>query len=114
MVEVHNNRARFFDGGCEVQSNFIIKNWINQGVILEDQVVKEGFFFKVAAIFFREWFIGNCVVRGAFTTIGGWLKLAPKTLIYKGCGVNISGCRGMAVLTKSNSCYRGFWFGVYM
>ena len=66
MVEVHNNRARFFDGGCEVQSNLIIKNWINQGVILEDQVAKEGFFFQgsshfLSGVVYRQLCCPRCI-----------------------------------------------------
>ena len=32
MVEVRENRERFPDGGCEVQSNFIIKSFKEIGV----------------------------------------------------------------------------------
>ena len=36
----------------------------------------------------------------------GWLKTLLKTLVDRGSGANISGCRGMEVGTEADSCQK--------
>ena len=42
------------------------------------------------------------------------MKIMLKMLVGRGCGVNIIGCRGMSLGTKSNSCRKGFEYHVGM
>ena len=64
----------------------------------------------VTAILFQEWSIVSGVFRHKLITSDGWLEMLLKTLVNRGGGVNSSGCRGMTVGTKANSCHR-FWGG---
>ena len=97
MVKSRKNMAWLLDGGCEVQSNLII--YIFRAIRVSSLSVrlrKGGRSLKRShpsstriGVFIR------CVVRDVLTTINGWWKLALKTLVYRGGGINISGCRGM-------------------